>query len=79
MSFTGPLGPESAEALTILGVTAQINGSTEFRNTADQAITADAFFAAVVPGTPVKVRFNQNPQGASSTPVLAREIEIESD
>jgi hypothetical protein len=75
----GAIGTESADALTVLGVTAQINGSTAFRDTEDQAITADAFFAAVGPGTPVKVRFNQNPPGASSTPILAREIEIESD
>lgn len=75
----GAVTSEDTQSLAVLGVTVETGGSTQYRNLQDQPITAQDFFAAVTPGTPVQVKFVLNASGSSSTPVLATELEIESD
>jgi hypothetical protein len=60
-------------AITILGVTIETNGATEFRDVDDSPITASEFFSRVAAGTLVKA------DGAESSPttITAREMEFE--
>jgi len=75
----GAVTAEGSQSLTVLGVAVETSGATEYRDLQDQPITAQAFFAAVGPGTPVQVQFSLNSLGAPSAPVLARELELQSN
>lgn len=63
----------SAPTLTILGVTIQTDGSTEFEDAADLPITQAEFFSRVAAGALIKA------QGVatSATTILADEVELE--
>jgi hypothetical protein len=65
----------AAPTITILGVTIETNGSTEFEDENDQLISQAEFFSRVAAGSLVKA------QGAetSDTTILAEEVELEND
>lgn len=63
----------AAPTLTILGVTVQTDGSTEFEDANDQAISAGEFFSRVAAGSLVKADGIET----SPTTLLAREVELE--
>ena len=58
--------------LSVLGVPVITNGGTQFRDSADNAITSGAFFLAVADGSEVQVKFTQ---GGGT--IVADEIELE--
>lgn len=63
----------AAPTLTILGVTIQTDGSTEFRDVNDAPLSAAEFFSRVTTGTIVKADGTES----SPTTILAREVELE--
>ena len=64
-------------SLTILGITVNTSGSTEYRDASDAAMNAGAFYDAVTPGrTLVKAKWET---GTADTSAVAREVEIEDD
>lgn len=60
-------------SFTILGVTIQTNGSTQFRDTDDSPISAAQFFSRVTTGTLVKAKGIES----SATVIVADEVELE--
>jgi len=58
--------------LSVLGVPVITDGGTQFRDSADNAITSQAFFQAVASGSEVQVKFTQ---GGGT--IVADEIELE--
>jgi hypothetical protein len=68
-------GGVNRPALTVLGVTIETDGFTDYRNVSGQTITADAFWAAVGEGSLVDVR---GAEIAVST-ILAEELQLESE
>jgi hypothetical protein len=73
----GPVSARSASAgtLSILGLTVQTNGRTEYRDASEAATTAAAFYAAVTEGrTVVKARSRDPLSGSTLT---AEQVEIE--
>jgi hypothetical protein len=73
-SVQGGVDDFSAEAsLTILGVVVQVDGQTQYRDAADQPLTAAEFFAAIAVGTSVKARGEQTGDGV----LVASEVELE--
>jgi len=60
-------------SFTILGVTITTNGSTQFRDTDDSAISAAEFFSRAVAGTLVKAKGTET----STTTITADEVELE--
>lgn len=60
-------------SFTILGVTITTNGSTQFRDTDDSAISSAEFFSRVAAGTLVKAKGTET----SSTAITADEVELE--
>ncbi len=63
----------AAPTLTVLGVTIQTDGSTEFRDVDDQPISEVEFFSRVTTGSIVKADGVET----SSTTLLADEVELE--
>lgn len=63
----------AAPTLTILGVTVQTDGATEFRDANDQPISSAEFFSAAAAGSLVKADGSET----SPTTILAREVELE--
>lgn len=63
----------AAPTLTILGVTIQTDGSTEFEDANDQPISAAEFFSQAAAGSLVKADGVET----SPTTILAREVELE--
>lgn len=63
----------AAPTLTILGVTVQTDGSTEFRDVDDSALSEAEFFSRVAAGALVKAKGVET----SDTTILAEEVELE--
>ncbi len=63
----------AAPTLTILGVTIQTDGSTQFQDANDSPLSAAEFFNQVATGSLVKADGVEN----SPTTILAREVELE--
>lgn len=61
-----------AQELSVLGVGVSADGSTQYRDADDNALSAGAFFAAISNGSEVQVKFTQ---GAG--PIVADELELE--
>ena len=59
--------------LTILGVTVETNGSTEYRDVNDQPMLPDDFWAAVAEGTLVDAKGTET----GLTTLVAEELELE--
>lgn len=60
-------------SFTILGVSITTNGSTQFRDTDDSAISSAEFFSRVAAGTLVKAKGTES----STTAITADEVELE--
>jgi hypothetical protein len=73
----GPVATRNASGgtLSVLGLTIQTNAQTEYRDASDAAMTATAFFAAVVEGKTVVKARSRDP--LSGTTFTAEQIEIE--
>jgi hypothetical protein len=73
----GPVSARSASAgtLSILGLTVQTSGQTEYRDVSDAAMTAAAFFAAVTEGRTVVKARSRDP--LSGTTLTAEQVEVE--
>ncbi len=69
----GPVDSVQRPELTILGVTIQTSGNTDFEDLDDTPLTADAFFGAVGPGSLVKAKGT----AIADTVIAAREVEFE--
>lgn len=63
-----------ALTLSVLGVPVTTDGSTQYRDAADNALSAAAFFAAISTGSEVQVKFTQG-GGA----IVADELELEDE
>lgn len=63
----------AAPTITILGVTIQTDGSTEFRDVDDSALSEAEFFSRVAAGVLVKAKGVET----SDTTILAEEVELE--
>lgn len=70
----GPASAIAEPALSVLGVPVISNGQTTFRDAAGSTINAQAFFAAVTPGSTVSVRFSQSAQPGGS--LVASRLEL---
>ena len=68
-------GGANQPTLKVLGVTIETDGATEYRNTNEQAMSANAFWAAVSGGSLVDARGTEI---AVST-ILAEELQLESE
>ena len=67
------VGGVSRPTLTVLGVTIETNGATEYRGALDQPMLPDDFWAAVAEGTLIEA---QGTETGMST-LLAEELELE--
>lgn len=67
------VGGVSRPTLTVLGVTIETDSLTQYRNINDQAMDADAFWAAVGEGTLVDAKGTET----ASTTLLAEELSLE--
>jgi hypothetical protein len=70
---------EAAGWLHILGKTIATDGSTEYRDTADAALTRAAFYAGVTVGETVVKARGRDPAAFSDPVLTARELELEGD
>ena len=69
---------KAASSLTILGITVSTDASTQFRDTADKALSSSAFLGAVTAGqTLVKARWEVGTTDINAT--AAREVELEGE
>lgn len=71
----GPATAIQQPDLTVLGVPVTSNGTTQFRDSDENNVTATQFFQLVTTGTLVKVRFSQAAQAGGS--ILASRLELE--
>ncbi len=69
----GPVESVSEPTLTIMGVTIETNGSTQFEDLADNPISSAEFFAAVAPGVIVQAKGLLS----GSDTLVAEEVEFE--